>query len=405
MNTLQPLVGLRLQEVLTSEQDIVLGFYSPQGLLWLWMDLNPVRPSLLPWTTLPHRPVLKKSPLNLFLRAHFADHVLRDVQREGRIVRFTFGNKDRELELRLTPHTRNLTAKSEGKQISWQKPAPASHHEERDLQQSLRGLETLREEWLALKGKGKTRAQKKSDPRERLQKDLEKKQKALLKVQEELQRKHELPWKAVGDWLKVNQSLDVPQEFEPFVDKRRKLSWNIEQCFAKARETEGKAFGTEKRLEVLKQEIEALERRLNGPLRDVPAEPQKPKVSLQEIEAVGRTLRLSDEITVVAGKSAADNLKILRKARAWDLWFHLRDHPSSHAVLFRNKNTKVSDSTLRSVAEWFVRQQLGDKIQRHRGEKFALLVAECRHVRPIKGDKIGRVTYRDERVLIYKLPP
>lgn len=402
--TLQPLVGLRLQEILTGEQDIVLGFYSPHGLLWLWMDLNAARPCVLPWSTLPQRPQLQKSPLNLFLRAHFDDHVLRAVARAGRVVNFTFGNGERVLELRLTPHTRNFIAKADGKQVAWQKPSPILGAEEKEMELPIRGLERLREEWLALRGQGKTRAQKKSDPRERLQKDLEKKQKALLKVQEELQRKQDLPWKDVGDWLKAHQTLDVPQEFEPFVDRRRKLSWNIEQCFTKARETEGKAFGTEKRLAILKEEIAALEQRLSGPLRDVPKAHEKPKISLGEIEAHGRTLRLSDEITVIAGKSAADNLKILRKARSWDLWVHLRDYPSSHAVVFRNKNTKIGDAVLNQVAEWFVRQQLGDKIQRHRGEKFALLVAECRHVRPIKGDKIGRVTYRDERVLIYKLP-
>lgn len=400
MDTLRPLVGLRLQEVLTSEQDVVLGFYSTQGLLWLWIDLSAVRPCLLPWTTLPQRPKLEKNPLNLFLRAHFKDHVLREVHNDGRVVKFIFNNGT--LELRLLAHARNLIAAADGKQVAWQKPSPLPSAPEKLIEQNPRGLEQLREEWLAARGKSKiARA---ADPRERLQRDLEKKKAAHLKVQGELKRKQEMPWKEIGEWLKTHQTLDVPNHWEPFVDRRRKLSWNIEQCFVKARELEGKSFGTEKRLQILADEIQRLETRLQSPLRDVPAEPEKPKISLGDIAAQGRTLRLSDEVTVVVGKSAADNLKILRKARSWDLWFHLRDYPSSHAVLFRNKNTKISDAVLRTVAEWFVRHQLGDKVQRHAGEKFSLLVAECRHVRPIKGDKIGRVTYRDERVLIYKIP-
>ena len=141
-----------------------------------------------------------------------------------------------------------------------------------------------------------------------------------------------------------------------------------------------------------------------GPQREMPNPPAKPKVSLGDIEAQGRTLRIRDDLTAVAGKSAADNLKILRKARAWDLWFHMRDYPSSHAVLFRNKSAKVNDKDLFTVAVWFVRNHLGSKAAQHAGEKFSLVVVECRHVKPIKGDKIGRVTFHDERVLICQLP-
>src|SRR6185312_17055747 len=108
--------------------------------------------------------------------------------------------------------------------------------------------------------------------------------------------------------------------------------------------------------------------------------------TLNKMEAHGRTLHLSEDLTAVMGKSAADNIKILRRARAWDLWFHLRDFPSSHAVLFRNKGAKVSDSTMFQVAAWFVRQHFGSKAAGHVGEKFDIIVTECRFVRPIKGD-------------------
>lgn len=412
VSALKPLVGLRLQEVLTSIQDVVLGFYSPDGMLWLWIDLNAISPSLLPWTDLPLRPPLKKTPLHLFLRAHFVDRVLRDVhvgEDQGRVVTLTFGKAGEleplTLELRLFPHGRNLLAKAHGKNISWQKPGrlpPVLDHH--FIGEQTRSLDQLREEWLAQKITSKSGAKKPTDIKSRLQNELDKKQKAVLKVSEELKRKQDLPWKAVGDFIKTHQSLAVPKEWEPFVDKRRKLSWNIEQCFGKARESEGKIFGTEKRLVTLRNEIDELEKKLAGPLHQMPDLSAKPKLSLSDVGAQGRTLRISDDLTAVAGKSAADNLKILRKARAWDLWFHMRDYPSSHAVLFRNKSAKINDKVLLTVAEWFVRNFLGAKASQHCGEKFALVIVECRHVRPIKGDKIGRVTYHDERVLIFKLP-
>jgi hypothetical protein len=81
----------------------------------------------------------------------------------------------------------------------------------------------------------------------------------------------------------------------------------------------------------------------------------------------------------------------------------MRDFPSSHAVFFRNKGTKVGDAEFRQAAEWFIRNHFGPKAKEHSGEKFELIIAECRFVKPIKGDKIGRVTYRDERILIHQL--
>jgi hypothetical protein len=418
---LQPLVGNRLQEVQTAESDVLLGFYSPDGLLWLWIDLNAIRPCLLPWSDLPLRLKSGKSPLNLFLRAHFVNRVLREVRRdeqEGRVVHLVFGGAGgrhpstegdptggrAELEVRLFPHGRNILARAAGKHVAWQKPKELTAKPEQPEAEHLpkRKLDDMREQWLEARHV-KSGKRGSTDVKARLQKDLQAKEKALAKVKEELRRKREMPWKAVGNWLKANQSLDVPKEWEPFVDKRRKLSWNIEQCFTKARELEGKSFGTEQRLEILQQEIGRVRKLIEGPAAAIPVEPERPPSRpLKDLEAQGRTLRLSGELVAVSGKSAADNLKLLRKARSWDLWIHLRDFPSSHAILFRNKNTKVTDATLQQIFAWYVRNHLGNKYAQHAGERFEILVAECRHVRPIKGDKLGRVTYHDERVLIYK---
>lgn len=400
---LKPLVGTRLQEVQTSDQDVVLGFYSADGLLWLWIDLNPTRPGVLPWTELPMRLRAHKSPLNLFLRAHFANRVLHDVRREeARVLRLEFAG-GADLEIRLYPHRRNVIARANGKQIAWQKPSEAPFSEPAHAEKP-RDLTELRAQWTEMR-QVKTSRKTPADQKARLEKDLSKKEKALVKVKEELARKKDLPWKAVGDWLKAHQSLDVPHEWEPFVDKRRKLAWNIEECFRRARDLEGKAYGTEQRLEILRGEIARVRQLLAGPASALPAEPERaPPRPLKDLDVNGRTLRLNGDLTCIAGKSAADNLKLLRKARAWDLWVHLRDYPSAHAILFRNKNANVSDAVLQDVFAWFVRNHLGHKFAQASGERFHFLVAQCRFVRPIKGDKLGRVNYSDERVLIYKVP-
>jgi predicted ribosome quality control (RQC) complex YloA/Tae2 family protein len=409
---LAPLVGTRLQEVITHDNDVLLGFYTPkeEGLLWLWIDLSPVAPSVLPWSKLPAKLKNKKSPLELFLKAHFVNHALvgvRMVNELGRVLVLTFAahvvQPPHEIEIQLIPHTRNLIARSGVKKIAWQKPAEREESEftfkaklpERDLT-------SLRDDWLESR-KFSARAKSKGDtPREDsaklFSKELERKTKALAKVGEELERKKSLPWKKVGEWLKLHQTLDVPKEWTPFVDARRKLSWNIDQCFTKARELEGKIHGTEQRMTTLKTELATLESRGEvGIPAKAAAQP------LRQAGAEGRTLRLSLDVTVVSGKNAQDNLKLLRKARAWDLWFHMRDYPGRHAILFRNKKQNISDQDLHKVGLWFVKQHLGSKLSEHRGEKFAIVIAECRHVQPIKGDKVGRVTFRDERTLICKI--
>lgn len=410
VSSLKALIGTRLQEVQTSEHDLVLGFYSQDGILWLWVDLNALRPCLLPWTELPLHLPSKKNPLNLFLRAHFKDRLLREVERpehQGRVVILRFGSEEHRavLELRLFPHGRNILARSEDKKIAWQKPKVLSEPGNVAMHETdkVRGLDELRAEWLVLrsaKGPSKTTKEVKS----RMDNELTKKKKAVVKVEEELQRKRDMPYKKVADWLKANQSLDVPKDWELFVDRRRKLSWNMEECYTRARELEAKIFGTEKRLELLRTEVERLEKRKGQPLHAGALEKPKPAQPLAAADAQGRTLRISDEISVMAGKSAADNMKLLRKARAWDLWFHLKDYPASHAILFRNKNTKVPEGVVQQVLAWYVRLYLGSKFKQHSGEKFHILIAECRFVKPIKGDKLGRVTVHGERQVTYQIP-
>ena len=68
-------------------------------------------------------------------------------------------------------------------------------------------------------------------------------------------------------------------------------------------------------------------------------------------------------------------------------------------IIQRNKQQKVTDGQLIKAARWMLNEQFGLRAEDLRGQMFDILVAECRHVRPIKGDKVGRVNYTNERVL------
>ncbi len=411
VQVLQPLVGTRLQEVQTHDNDLVLGFYSNQGLLWVWIDLNPVRPTLLPWTRLPARIKNAKSPLNLFLRAHFVDRqvvAIRTDPSEGRVIHLQFIDSlgaTANIEIRLFPHGRNVIAQAAKKQIAWQKitELAVSQVDEMDLRMPMRSLEQLREQWLAARKLTNAQGATTSNPMDKVKSEVARKEKALSKVKEELQRKRAQPWRELGDYLKTHQTLNVKAEWEPFVDKRRKLSWNIGQAYQKARELEQKQKGTIERQLKLEAELSALQAALAAGKPLPASEGKVAALAVRDLQVSGRTLKINHELTLIAGKNAEDNLRLLRKARAWDLWLHLRDFPSRHAILFKNKSTMVTDAQLRDAAEWLVKQHFGQKISQHAGERIQVLVAECRHVHPIKGDRIGRVTYQNEKVLIHQI--
>jgi len=105
-------------------------------------------------------------------------------------------------------------------------------------------------------------------------------------------------------------------------------------------------------------------------------------------------MKLKD-LEVVIGKSAKDNLEILRKARAWDIWMHFKDEPGAHLVIFRGRRREVTQNELQQIAKWFVSTTLKETLNR----PIELIYTEERYVQPIKGDRLGRVKYQKEKVL------
>ena len=124
---------------------------------------------------------------------------------------------------------------------------------------------------------------------------------------------------------------------------------------------------------------------------------------LVKAEAKGRRHKIGDDLEVYVGKSAADNLAILRRAQPFDYWLHLRERPGSHAILRRTRGRTVSDAELIEAGRWVIEQSTGQRVRELKGERFDLLIVECRFVRPIKGDRLGRVNYSNDRVIHIKL--
>ena len=392
----QSLVGSRLQEIMSDEKNLGLGFYHHDRVLWIWFDLSATDPMMIPLLQAPFK-LKKKNPLGLFLHAHFKSHRLLSIKRNiefGRVVELNFGSPEapRSLEVRLFRTQANALAFAEDKKISLRPPKELEKFTEDKTIRAERSIEEIIEDWSArYQGKmiDSAKGQHKTEPSS-LDKQRKRLELAIDKVKEEIQKKKESPYRKLGEWLVANQSLKVPEEWRLLVDGKKTLSWNIEHSFKQAKSVEAKRQGTEKRLLKLQEDLknlgsksESVESKKNGQTKEHQPEGFR-----------GRTLKVED-LRAVAGRSAEDNLKLLRQARAWDYWLHAKDRPGMHVIVYRNRQRKISQNEWRNILDWFAQLYWGQKAP----HPIEVLCAECRNVKPIKGDKLGRVIFQNEQVL------
>mgnify|MGYP000515966789 CR=1 FL=1 len=222
---------------------------------------------------------------------------------------------------------------------------------------------------------------------------IKKLKKAVDKIEIDREKRKDQRWKAVGMLITNSQSLEVAPEDEKYIDSDLSLSENIQNCFKKAKDQEKKLLGAEERITELKSEIEALEKGDSSSFKTTNFDLMK------KSQTKGRRLELEPGVVVSVGKSAADNLKLLRAARAWDYWMHLKDLPSAHAILQRERGQKLSPKLMQAAAQFLIKMNYGSKGDQKKGEAFDILFVESRFVRPIKGSKTGSVNFSNETVL------
>ena len=70
--------------------------------------------------------------------------------------------------------------------------------------------------------------------------------------------------------------------------------------------------------------------------------------------------------------------------------------------LVRSYGETVTREQIEKVAEWVLTQSLG-KRKPQSGERYDVIYTECRFVKPIKGDHVGRVNYHNESVLTLRI--
>jgi hypothetical protein len=404
-------LGHQLQDIALSEQYLFLQHYG-KGDFTIGVELKPLEPQLAYFFgDIPKRKILVK-PLVLFLKAHARNLRLVNVVVElelGRVLRLYYSGGDREcvVELRLIPHGMNILISAGGKSISL---FPA-----KDLPPSSVGadqgdaefdVEAYLDQWMqrllnpAIKKSG---GSPQDDQARKKKKEIEKKTVLIGKLEDDLKAMSR-PWLPLGEYLKIHQTLEVPEDWLPLLDINLPVNANMQRCFEKHKLQEKRFEQISERIQHLRQEICELESAsLSG---DVSADGRTVRSLASELlgkaKAKGRKLKLAENIEAVFGKSAKDNMALLRRAQAWDLWLHLRDLPGAHLIVRRPRQKNVDHHLLLEAARWLLSETVGKK-KVIEGDRYDVIVTECRYVKPIKGDKLGRVNYQNESTLTLRV--
>lgn len=402
----QPCLGWELQDCFVSNKDVILILWRGERRL-LWFDLNPLSPCFLMLESSPLQLKKLKKPIALFCSANLKGSKLVAVERKvklGRVVEFEFigGEGQSLIEFRCMPHGQNLIMTSNKKSMSWSKPKDLLEVKNNYQAEQVRSALEIQQEWLQRFLSKKVPSKKESEASEDLLRAEKKKRKILEKLKKELLIAVKNPWRELAEALNASQNLRVNQDLAPFIDKTKSLGWNIKNAFEKAKKSEAKRL-------VIQERIDEFEKDLSGekPLSTTYKVATEKKNSGQDLfkvaQAKGRKLNLADGLEVYIGKSAKDNVNLLRKARSWDYWLHLKDYPGSYGILRRNKKQKIDQEILVKAARWVTEVTFGEKAKEKKGERFEVLLVECRYVKPIRGDKLGRVTFSNEQVLKIRL--
>ena len=430
------LLSAQLQEIQASDDGLVFAFYrftKQPRLAYLVFDLDMAFPFVGLFYENPWLHLKKVKPVGLFLNSHAKNLILSNIQlmeSYGRIIEFTLGPVENQthIEFRMIPKNTNMLITKEKKSISWYPKKEISEMVAVDSnltssqsnEEEVRSIPSLLNSWLLRRGLSKNKSSAalpagSQNPFDKWKaqktKDLAKKKKAIEAIQAQIQDFRNTPWEALGEHLKIYGMKILNPEWPQYLNFDLTASQNLQNCFAKAKAAKVKILGATKRLQVLDDEIASLadlsEKAFELSLVKSNQRQMQNKKNTRAVEGRFRKLILENQnenknLVCYMGKSAKDNIDLLRKAKAWDYWVHLKDYPSAHAIIHRQKAQAVTSAEMIRVATWLVKESFKDK-KSFAGIKIGVVYVECRHVRPIKGDKLGRVTYHEGREILIAL--
>lgn len=399
-----PLLGLKLQKVALKSEQLSLGFWDPSlGLLWWIFDFKKDVPFIALNRSFDPPKKSDAKPILLFLRAHGLELELRSfglVQSLGRVVELCFdGGKNNILNLQfvMIPNNVNITLKTSSKAISLCKPRviPELLLTSEELGHlAHRSFSEILSDYHAANSQLSSKEKKQFQPEARATK-LSKIERALMAVQRDLDQKLNHPYRKLARELEEATDMRVSDELAALLDPKLSRTQNIERAYLKAKSLEAKVLRTQNRLQELLEQKDKLQR---GELLAPNIRPQA-KSSKQSDLWKGRTLTLDAETVARFGRSAKDNLELLRQSRPWHLWFHLKDYPSSHGLLSKTKSRTLSAEELNQIGARLLELTIKDPSKRTGA--WDLLMTEVRFVRPVK-KSIGSVTVAEAKTIRFR---
>lgn len=371
---LEDLEGAEFQKISGLEESFCLHFWK-SGPLLLYVDVYSNIPKL--WLSKDKR-VLNNSKLNkpieLFLKAHFLQTEVANVSRlksKGRVLKIEFENES-FFELSLFPGGANFSASHNDKSVHLKKPKDLKPNEiENYKPDEVRTPLVLQDE--AEKHFKKSFSFKK----EAVSLKKEKNKKAIEKIDQALLKLHQDEALKFSQALEKNQSLLGEQK--KLFDSKKSLRENILWGYAEHKKKAAKI----KRLEKRKQEILA-----SGTESKTQAPPEKSnKKDHKKNDKKVKTpfYNLNEKVTLRCGRSAKENLTLLRNSKAWHLWMHLRDYPSGHLLVEKPKGYVLTPKELFTAASFLFINGAPKKLISSPLVKYEVIYTEKRYVRTIKG--------------------
>ncbi len=410
------LEGAQLQRVRTSKQLLIMSFHN-RGETWsLVFDTLAVAPQFLLVPEEVEVPESKPNPVGLFLKAHGVGRrgtAVRRVASLGRVMEVRLGAEaPTVLTFVVVPHAVNVlvSAVRDGveKTISWAKPQPLPSDAPQpplagtDTQEEVLSPEERASRWLS-----RMRSPSRTTSRQNGPKSIAHEKVALEKklhlANEDLSRLTEARWLEAGEWLKGQGEvpIEVPDEWTKWIKKDLSFAENLKACFESYRNNLRKVERCKTRIEELRLRLDKMNALDESNSENVVSKPLAPMKFVETQTDKGpraRRVDIAEDLILYVGKSAEDNLALLRKAQPWDLWFHLREFVGAYGIVRRSRGRELSPLEQQEAALHVAHQSLSARRNLSVGDRFDVVMAECRKVKPVKG-RVGLVTYHDEKVI------
>ena len=307
-----------------------------------------------------------------------------------------------------------LSESGTGQALVWERPARAGER----MQIAESALEAA-----ALAGQsavfGRVRHEAASDDAGALKARRKRVKRALAKVDEEEQRMRDLvacrdkalavqsALSRVGSGDRLGEVAGQGPDGQDMVvelDSRLTVVENMQRLYRLAAKGERGLTHAVARRKELQAEYQALvEGRWTPPETQAPPPRIKSKRNLAIKDKAFARFVSSDGFTLLRGKNAKANAKLLREAAApFDLWFHAQDGPGSHVLLKRDHGgQEPPEATMEEAAAL-----AGLKSWQAQEAKARIMCALVRDVKPLKGAPAGTVRVdKIFRALVVDLDP